>query len=380
MAEFPTPSFLENQSMDEIHKRMMELLPANIDNSEGSHQWNLTRPTAYVAALTAEYLLPEAIKLIFPRYCEDYPEVMDDHAECRALRRKAATAASGYITITGKAGTEIPADSAFSTASVNGEPAIEFVTTETVTIGEDGTVYAPVQAVETGTIGNVAAGTIIMKANKITGITSVTNEEALTGGTVEETTESLQERIIEYDAAEDVSYVGTEADYKRWTLEVDGTGNAVIVPAQDESGLITIILTDSNGDPANETLREAVYNHILRPDEPTERKAGINGGNIVVVAPENIAITISVTIELNGVVAPETIEKSLLDTLKTYMAEAAAKEEVQYAEIGSIIKKTNGVEDYKDLLLNGGTTNIPITKQQLPTIDKEGLAITVGSV
>lgn len=380
MADFPIPSFLENQSVEEIHKRMLAQLPADIDTSQGGHPYNLTIPTAYVGSYFAEFIMVEALKQIFPKYAQDYADIMDDHAETRGLERKAATYATGEITITGAAGTEIPKESAFSTMSINGEPAVEYITIKTVTIGDEGSVKANVQAVEAGTVGNVPAGTIILKANKISGITGVTNEKEITGGTEEEDTESLQARIMDYDAAQGVSFVGSEADYKRWALEVDGTGNAVIIPASDETGLITIVLTDSNGDPANETLRKEVYNHILRPDSPSERLAPINGGNIAVVAPETVALTINVLLEISGLISLDVIKESILSRMKNYLIEASEDEEIRYTRVGSIIASTEGVEDYKNLLVNNDTANIAINNQQLPTIDAEGLNITVGIV
>lgn len=380
MADFPIPSFLQNKSVEDLHEMMTQQLPADIDKSEGSHPWNLTMPTAYLASYFAEFVVTEALKLIWPKYAQDYAEAMIDHAEMRGLEQKAATYATGKITVTGDAGTEIPAGSAFSTGSVNGEPAVEFVTTEATIIGESGTVTVTVQAIEAGTVGNVPAGTIILKANKISGITGVANEEEITGGTEEESIEILQARIMDYDRSQGVSYVGSEADYKRWALEVNGTGSAVVIPAQDDTGLITIVLTDQNGDPANETLRDAVYEHIMRTASPAERLAPVNGGNIVIVAPETIDIAISVILELDGLTSLSTIKENILVALKAYMVEAIEDKEVRWTKIGSAISSVQGVEDYKDLLLNGGTSNISITNQQLPAIDEENLVITEGTV
>lgn len=380
MADFPIPSFLQNQSPEEIYERMMAQLPDNIDKSHGSHTWNHTFPTAYEAAYMAQFVVVEAIKLIFPKYAQDYADIMMDHAEMRSLERKAATYATGEITITGTEGTEIPVGTAFATASIDGEPSIEFVTEEAATIGASGSVNVPVIAVEAGPSSNVPAGSIILKANKISGITDVTNAEDMTGGTEEESIEDLQTRIMDYDASQGVSYVGSDADYRRWALEVDGTGSALVIAPEDDTGLITIVLTDANGDPANEALREAVYNHIMRPDAPIERLAPVNGGNIQIVAPETIDIAISVTLETDGMTSLSVIKDNILDALKLYMVEATADQEVRYTKIGSIISKAAGVEDYKDLLLNGGTANISITNQQLPAIDEENLTVTAGTV
>ena len=378
MAVFPIPSFLENQSVDEIHKSMLEQLPTNIDKSEGGHPWNLSRPHAYHAAYFAEFVIVEAIKLIFPKYAEDYADVMVDHAEMRGLVRKAATCATGKITITGEAGTEIPVGTPFSTASINGEPAVEFVTAEAAVIPDSGTVTVDIIAVEAGTIGNVPKETIILKANKITGINDVTNPEETSGGTEEESIENLQLRIMEYDASQGVSFVGSEADYKRWAMEVNGIGNAIVMGSTDDSGLVTIILTDSNGAPANEELCEAVYNHIMRPDSPTERLTPINGCNLLVKGPDTIAISITVTIEPDGTASNESIKESILNGLKEYLVEATAEGKVRYTKIGSIVSEAPGVEDYNSLYLNGTVANIEISNYQLPTVDEADLYITFG--
>ena len=379
MAELQLPSFLEDQGIDKLHKEMMTVLPENIDKSEGGHPWNLSRPSAYLGAYFAQFIVPEAIKLIFPQFSEDYADIMDEHAKNRGLVRKTATAATGEIVVTGPEGTIIPKGSAFSTASVNGEPAVEFKTTEEATINNDGTATVGIEAVNAGSVGNVPAGTIILKANQISGISSVTNEKETSGGTEEETTESLQQRIMDYDAAKGVSFVGSPSDYRRWALEVNGTGNAIVIDPTDDSGLIKIVLTDSNGAPANEELRQAVYNHIMRPDAPSERLAPVNGGNIQVIAPETVEITISATVETDGTDI-STIKAALVEALTNYVVEASEDGEIRYTKVYAILSNTPGVEDFSSLLLNGGTRNIALTDTQVLTVSQETITITEGTV
>ena len=379
MAEFQLPDFLKDQGIDKLHKDMQTVLPENIDKSEGGHPWNLTRPAAYLGAYFAQFIVPEAIKLMFPQFAEDYADVMNEHAKNRGLVRKAATAATGEITITGTEGTTIQAGSAFSTASVNGEPAVEFKTTALAVIEASGTVTVGIEATEAGVGGNVPAGTITLKANQITGISAVTNVNETSGGTEEETTESLQKRIMDYDAAKGVSFVGSPSDYRRWALEVNGTGNAIIIDPTDDSGLIKIVLTDSNGAPANEELRQAVYNHIMRPDAPAERLAPVNGGNIQVIAPETVEITISATVETDGTDI-STIKAALVEALTNYVVEASEDGEIRYTKVYAILSNTPGVEDFASLLLNGGTRNIALTETQVLTVSQETITITEGTV
>lgn len=379
MAEFTLPSFLKNHSAEENYEKMMSVVPADIDKSEGSHTWNMTYGTAYFGAYFAEFIIPEALKLIWPMYCENHAQAMEDHAKTRGLVRRSATQASGELTITGAAGTEIPAGTMFTTTSVDDEPAVEFVTTANAKIGPDESVTVDILAVSAGKIGNVAENTIILKANKITGITGCTNKKEITGGTEEETIESLQARINEYDAMQGMSFVGSLSDYKRWAMSVNGVGNAIPIEAQDDTGLVTIVLTDANGDPAGELLLTNVYNYIMRPDAPSERLAPV-GASLSVVPPETIELNIAATIELEEETTIEDVKANVLAALKAYLVEAAEVHEIRWTKVGSVISKAAGVADYKDLLINGGAANITIENTQLAVVEEANLSLTTGTV
>ena len=385
MAEFSTPEFLLNHSTNDNHQRMMEVMPKDIDMSEGGHAWNMTRPTALIAARLCEFILPEVIKLIFPEY--SYGDFLDYHAASRKMSRRAATAASGQLTITGKATTKIPAGSVFATASVNSEQSIEYETLEAVTIPDSESVTVDVQCTLTGTIGNAAPNTIILNAGRVSGITSVTNEKAVTGGTEEEDDESLIERILTYDRSQGDNYVGCVADYKRWAKEVPGVGEATVISAQDTSGLVTIIVTDANGDPATEQLCEAVYNHIMRPDSPYERLAPVNA-YLTIIPPYTAKISIMATVELSEGATLPSVKAAFKARLATYLPLATDEGEIKYTRVAAALSATEGVNDYSDLQIgtkedgsvSWGTSNIPITTSQLPTIDIEDLILTAGTV
>lgn len=379
MAEFILPSFLENQSVDDIHERMMENLPDDIDTSEGSHPWNLTYPAGYEKAYFAEYIMAESIKLIFPQFAEDYAQIMEYHAEMRGLQRKPAEYATGEITVKGPAGTEIPAESMFSTIGINDEPSIDFVTTEDAVIGSDGTVNIPIQAVLEGTTGNVPAATIVLNSSEIDDINEVINEQPTSGGVEIETIESLQQRIVEFDATQDVSYGGSPSDYKRWALEVTGTGSAVVVSPTDDTGKITIILTDASGKPASTELCESVYNHIMSPSSPMDRLAPIND-QLQVIPPSTINLTITATVELTTGNTVEQAKAMFIQAMQSYIIEAAQAGEIKYTRVGSIISGISGINDYKDLKVNNGTENISVTSSQVPFIDASMVTFTEGTV
>lgn len=209
----------------------------------------------------------------------------------------------------------------------------------------------------------------------------------ITGGTEEESDDSLKQRIDDYDKSQGNNFVGSVADYKRWAESVDGVGKAIILSAQDDSGTVTIILTDANGDPATEHLREAVYHCIMRPDDPGERLAPVNA-ILDVQSPETLEIGVSVTVELIGDFQLEAVKAAFLENLTAYLPAVMEEQEVKLTRVASVLSNTTGVNDYKDLKIgvktDGSvlydTTNIPIQITQLPIIDAEDLEIVTGTV
>lgn len=384
--EFVTPDFLLNHSTDEVHKIMKDILPVDIDTSEGNHVWNLTRPTALVVARLCEFVLPEVIKLIFPY--SSYGTYLDDHGEVRRIARKEATAAIGEITITGEPGSKIPAGSQFSTASINDDPAVFYETLEDAEIPDSGSITVTVQCTETGIIGNTAKNTIIFPASRLTGITGVNNAEAITGGTEVEDDAALIERIMEFDRTHSESFIGNPADYRRWAMSVDGVGAAVVISAQDDTGLVTIILVDSNGAPATQELCDEVYNYIMRPDDEYERLAPVNA-YLSVIPPETLIISVKATIEMDFEATLESVQANFMAQLALYIPEALEDNEIKFTRVGAILSSINGVNDYMDLQIglkqaDGSVTyggkNIPITSRQLPIIEAENLILSVGTV
>ena len=385
MAEFVTPDFLKNRSENDFFERIKSILPDDLDLSEGGHAYNLTMPIALVAAEICEFILPEAIRLIYPEY--SYDEYLDNHAKTRGMIRRAATAASGELTITGTENAVIPAGSLFSTIAVGGEPSRSYETLESVTIPEEGSVKVKIQCTDTGIVGNTTANTIVIQSNNLIGITSVTNEAAVGGGTEEETDESLQQRILEYDQSQGDSFTGSAADYKRWGTSVAGVGDVTVISATDDTGLVRLIVTDANGDPATEELCTEVYNYIMRPDDPGVRLAPINA-MLSVEPPATIEIGIQATIELEEEATIESVKSAFIESLTKYLPEALEDREVKYTRIGAILSGTAGVNDFSNLQIGAksgdeitySTANIQITSSQLPTIDAKDLVLSSGTV
>lgn len=362
--EFVLPEFLQTgTSAEEIHARMMDMLPDDIDKTEAGFPWDFTRPTAMIAAELLQFYLPEVIKLMFPQWSTG--QYLDYLAAMAQTERKPANYATAVLKIIGEPGVTIGQGEVFATESENGVPSIEFATLESVEIGSAGKVEVTVQALTPGVDSNVNPGTIVLMSEPIKGITSVTNPKRASGGTAEESDDELRERILEANAQMDVSYVGNNADYKRWAEEVPGIGTAIVVPEWNGPETVKIVCLDANGEAANQTLLTAVYNHIMAPDSPLDRLAPPNT-ILTVAAPELVNITYSFTPTLKSGYELDAVVEDFKQKLESYYKTTAADGEVKYIQVHALLASVTGIDDFENLLMNGDTANIPIDADQYP--------------
>lgn len=377
--EMKMPDFLQ-RSFETIMEEMTEKMPGDIDMSEGNHPYNLLAPTAKQEEYFAGYIMAEALKRVFPRFCEGYSDFVDYHAEVNGITRKAAARAAAELTVSGKAETVIPQNTVFSTTSAADVPSVSFYSTEEVIIGSSGTARVPVLAAEAGITGNVAADTIILQDSPIEGIASVTNPLAASGGIGEETDASLIQRIAEYEETQGLSFVGNSGDYKRWAEEVDGTGTATVVPPVegDDSGTVTIILTDNLGQPASDVLCAAVYEYIVSPDAPDKRKAPVNGAVLSVMPPEAVDVAVTAAVELEDEASLESVKTEFVKKAAAYMAVVPEDREIRYVKIGAVLAETKGIRDYDadSLTLNGGKENVAIAVSEFPRLTADNVTFT----
>lgn len=254
------PEYLTEQTYETILQRMLDSLPADLDKSEGGFIWDALSPAAIelaLAAIWAQQILERGFA------STTFGQYLDLRCEEHGITRRPAVKASGQATFTGTAGTVIPAGTQVSTASSGAAPAVFFATTSEATIGAEGTVTVDIEAMEAGVSGNVAAGTITLLAQPVSGVTSVTNPAATTGGLDEEDDASLLARYLQ--RVQSPSAGGNKADYVNWAMEVAGVGGVSVVPVRDGPGTVSIAIINTNKEPADQALVDAVQNYIAPP-------------------------------------------------------------------------------------------------------------------
>jgi len=254
------PEYLTEQTYETILQRMLDALPADLDKSEGGFIWDALSPAAIelaLAAIWAQQVLERGFA------STTFGQYLDLRCEEHGITRRPAVKASGQVTFTGTLGTVIPAGTQVSTASSGAAPAVFFATTSEATIGAEGTVTVDIEAMEAGASGNVAAGTITLLAQPVSGVTSVTNPAATTGGLDEEDDASLLARYLQ--RVQSPSAGGNKADYVNWAMEVPGVGGVSVAPVRDGPGTVSVAIIDTNKVPADQALVDAVQNYIAPP-------------------------------------------------------------------------------------------------------------------
>jgi len=338
----------ENQTESVIKQRMLDQVSSDLDKRQGSFIYDGLSPAAIELALS--YIeLDRVLNLGFAQ--TTYGQYLDYRAGENGLERKAATNATGQVTITGSQGTPVPVGSIFATGA-----GIQFETTAEVTIDITGQVDADIEAVDAGAAGNVPAGTITEIPVSIQGVTGVMNTDPTTGGTDTETDAVLLGRVL--DKVRLPATSGNAAHYKQWAKEVPGVGDAKVFPIWNGAGTVKVVVIDSNKQPASAQIVQDVADYIeeVRPI----------GATVTVESATGLAIDVAATLVLAVGAVLADVQVAFESSLIDYLAGIAFQQNyVSAAQVGNLLLSTTGVMDYNNLTLNAGTGNVAVGDTQV---------------
>lgn len=185
---------------------------------------------------------------------------LERHGYEHGVVRKGATAASGPVTLTGTAGTEIPAGSQLS-----GPGGGLYSVTAAVTVPDGGTASVAVLASTAGSAGNLPSGAAMTLLSGISGLddAGTVGSAGITGGTDAEGDADFRARILA--VKRDRGHGGAVFDYERWALEVEGVARVQVVPLLHGPGTVGVWpLAGGTGAAVipSDDLVEAVAAHI----------------------------------------------------------------------------------------------------------------------
>lgn len=337
-------------SVDSIHAALLAQLPDSYQKTTGFPTWMLTRAMAYGLA-EGETVIAKAQQNLDPENL--HGDDLTHYVFTRTgQERREAVFASGMLTASGEG--VIHAGDLFET-----EGGIGFRAAETVIVS--GAANVPVFCITPGATGNVAADTVCKMPVQLPGIDSVTNPLPMANGFDAESDAELLDRFLE--RLQQPVTGSNKWQYLMWAKEVSGVGAARVFPLGHGDGTVDVIIIDSDGQPASDTLVQAVQEYI-DPESAGkgEGQAGI-GAHCYVSAAEGIAVNIAVTVKcLDSTGIPEAVQKSIAG----YLAGIAFQQDyVSYGKLAVAINETAGVLDYRDFTMNGDTANISISERQV---------------
>lgn len=358
---YEPPDFMNGQTVDEIHKKMLSQLPEDIDKSQGQFAWDFTRPTALIKAEAMQFQLNEAIKIAFPQWAAGI--WLDCHASLRGLQRRRFTNVRSVIIAASEKEAVIPKGVFFALLGKdeNGKDEIIF---EFEPLNEDVKIDAGKQ------VSIVAKGTANLEVNQILPedvkiMFRTIDEDGTKGKAVfienhpqitkdssfeciiaAEDDETLRERILEYDAYMGNSFVGNDYDYIRWAKSVPKVGAAMVLSEMDFEGpgTVKVVIVGEDGEQAGRDLINKVDRYInSTSDDRLERRAPI-GAKVTVGTIENICVFIRCTgIKLDQYAQEEVVIEKFLKSLKQYYVKAAEEGVIKNSTVSAILSNTEGV-------------------------------------
>ncbi|BBI31460.1 baseplate J/gp47 family protein [Cohnella abietis] len=359
------PEYLSDQTEDAIREQMLSLVPSDIDKSEGSFIWDSLSPAAYQLYRASEWA-QEILRRGFAM--TSFGPYLRMRCEEHGVVPRAAVAATGFVQITGVNGTEIPVGTLVATPAdiITGTVSIEYATTASAILNSQGEASVSIKAVEAGVAGNVPSGAVSIFVNSLAGVFSVGNVNALTGGLVAESDESLLARYLIKVRQPGTS--GNKADYMQWALETSGVSRAQVEPLWNGPGTVRVFLLDENKRAPNPAIVNNVQEYISPGSGNGEGKAPI-GASVTVTSAVEVPIHISVKLTLASGATLNEVEHTFKEGLKDYLEQLAFIDPlVRNNRIAAILLDIPRIVDFTNLTVNGGSNNIDLSLGEVAVI------------
>jgi uncharacterized phage protein gp47/JayE len=340
----------EDQTFEAIIERLLSRVPNDIDKRQGSVVRDLLSPIA--AELAQAYIeMDNVLNLGFAD--TTYGEFLDLRVAEQGLQRKPAVKSEGVLTFTGPDGQVIPKDTRVSTDSER-----YFLTKSSVTIAQGAATVGAIAEVG-GRAGNVAYVTIKNVIGDLAGVVTVTNLQPFNGGLDEESDDDLLNRYKEKVSKPATS--GNKFDYEKWAKEIIGVSDAKVYPLWNGPGTVRVVLVNSEKRTPSQTVIDDAREYI-------EEQRPV-GATVTVDGVREVPIDVSATLTLTNGTDLNVVKAEITDNITAYFKRIGFVETVvRYTQIANAILDVNGVIDYTDLRVNGGTSNVALNDDEVPVI------------
>lgn len=336
----------EEQTYETIKQRTLDNIALPLRKNEGSILDTFAGANAM--SLAKAYIdMGDTVSIGFIE--TSFGDFLDKRVKEFGVYRKLGKKSNGKIIAKGKAGTVLTNGTVFLCNNLG------FVMLNDVEIGaSDDICY--VEALEVGKEYNLSPNQQFKLKTQIEGFESATNEEAFKGGIDVETDDELKSRFQK--VVSNPSTSGNKYHYEEWALEVDGVGKAYVYPLWNGNGTVKVMVVSNDNKPVESDVVEAAKYHI-------EENMPI-GAQLTVTTPTTLPINISANIELLNGYTVEDIKESFNEKLLEYLKNV--DNEVVYTKVFGILSSILGVDDFNTLTLNGGTSNITVSIDRVPSL------------
>jgi len=350
----------EDQTFENILERMLDRVPDDLDKREGSIIYNALAPAAW--ELSEMYIeLDTNINLSYADTATG--EFLTRRAAEFGVNRAPATFAQrkGLFYGSGNVLIDVPIGSRYS---LN-----DLIYTVTSRIGLGTFVLTAETA---GISGNQDFGTML-PVDYVDGLAQAVLDEVIKPGADEETDDALRARYSL--AVNEQPFGGNVADYKFKVGAIDGVGGVKVYPAWQGGGTVKVAIIATGFVPPSTKLVNDVQTMV---DPVTNSGQGLGlapiGHQVTVVGVTTVSINVSATLTL----APDTtigqVQQGVEDAINEYLLllrQGWANETgiiVRVAQIESRILAVPTVVDVMNTQINGSSSNLTLTGDQIPVL------------
>ena len=322
------------KTIDEIYRELLETFSSQSGYLPSASCDLSARLYAVAAQVQALYLQAEWVMgQAFPQTAQG--TYLDYHAETRGIQRSVATAAEGYLRFQVDTAVaqdlSIPAETVCMT--VEGR---RFQTVEAAVL-EAGELYVDVlsKALEPGSGGNVAAGTVIRMAVAPAGVKSCTNPAAFVGGADQESDEALRERVL--DSFKRLPNGANAAFYEREAMNFPGVAAGKGGGGARGIGTGDVYVATEAGLPGAEPLE------AIEADLQAKREIAVD---VEVCAPQEQTVDVTVAIQAAEGYTYDQAEDEADAAIRAHFTGDLLGKGVTLAELGHLLYSLESVSNY----------------------------------
>ena len=280
--------------------------------------------------LQADWVLDQS----FPQTAQG--KYLDYQGQLRGVTRLPASKAVGTLRFSVElvpvADLIIPAGTVCMT-----EDEVRFQTLTDVVLSEGAlSVEAPAEALEGGSKGNAAPGTVRILTACPLAVTACINPEAFSGGSDEEGDEAFRKRILE--SYQRLPNGANAAWYEQTAMNYSGVAAAKAVGRARGIGTVDIYVATENGVPNAELLAG------LQAELQEKREIAVD---VEVKAPTVQSVDVTVAVAAKDGVAFEAVKAAAEQSMATFFNGRLLGRPVRLAELGSRLYGLDGVENYR---------------------------------